>query len=329
MALSKPPMVVGIRQTSSAIRTGIGKLSGGINAERFQRHADEQENERQRGEQNCQRDFVRRFLTVRAFNQRNHAIEKAVAFLHRDANDNAIAQHARAAGDRAAVAAAFANHRRRFAGDGRFIDAGDSFDDIAIRRNDVARFADDEIAFLQHRRGNLFFAPVVQPARHRFLARFSQTGGLRFAAAFRHRFGEIRKQDREPKPDRQLRNETAQRRLGGKDSDGGERRAHHGHKHDRVLDHQTRVEFLESVADRRAGNVPIKERRSFLCHRFNTVLKKFSLEVEEMLNHRSERERREKIQRADQQHRAEQQNEKCAAGNRECSGAGWRNFLLH
>ena len=62
MALNKPPMVVGIRQTSSAISTGTEKSVAGINAERLQRHADQQKNQRQRREQNGQRDFVRRFL---------------------------------------------------------------------------------------------------------------------------------------------------------------------------------------------------------------------------------------------------------------------------
>ena len=82
MALSKPPIVVGIRQTSSATRTGIENTGAGINAERFQRDADEEKNERQRGEQNRQRDFVRRFLATRAFHQRNHAVQKAVALFH-------------------------------------------------------------------------------------------------------------------------------------------------------------------------------------------------------------------------------------------------------
>ena len=149
---------------------------------------------------------------------------------------------------------------------------------------------------------------------------------MRFAATFRDCLGEIGKEHREPQPDRELRNETAQRRFGGKDSDGGERRAHHGHKHDRVFDHQTRVELLERVNDRRAGNVPIKERRSFLLHKLKAS-KEFSLEVEEMLNHRSERERREKVQRADQQDRADQKNEKRAAGARESACARRRNFL--
>ena len=240
-----------------------GKDRAGINAERFQRHADEQENERQRREQNRQRDFVRRLLALRAFDQRNHAVEKAVAFFHRDANDDAVAQHARAAGDRAAVAAAFADDRRGFAGDRRFVHAGDAFDDIAVGGNDIARFANDEVALLQIRRGNFFFAAVAQAARHGVLARFAQAGGLRFAATFRHGFGEIREEHREPEPDRELRNEAAHRRLGRENAHGGQRRADHGHEHDRVLDHQPRVELLERVADRRANNVPVKERRSF------------------------------------------------------------------
>ncbi len=59
-------------------QNGNRKDRAGINAERFQRHADEQKNERQRREQNRQRDFVRRFLALRAFDQRNHAVEKTV-----------------------------------------------------------------------------------------------------------------------------------------------------------------------------------------------------------------------------------------------------------
>ncbi len=86
-----------------------------------------------------------------------------------------------------------------------------------------------------------------------------RAGRLRFAAAFRHGFREIGKEHREPEPDRELRDETAQCWFGGKDSDRGQRRADHGHKHDRVLDHQTRIQFLERVADRRADNVPIKK----------------------------------------------------------------------
>ena len=190
------------------------KIDAGINAERFQRDADEQENKRQRREQNGQRDFVRRFLALRAFDERDHAIEKAVAFVHRYANDDAIAQHARAAGDGAAIAAAFANDRRRFAGDGRFIDARDAFDDIAVGRNDIAGFANDGVAFLQIGCRNFLFAARCASRRAIVVVRcFAQRGGLRLAATFRHRFREVGKEHREPEPERELQNETAQGRC--------------------------------------------------------------------------------------------------------------------
>ena len=57
-------------------------------------------------------------------------------------------KHARAAGDAAAVAAAFANDRGAFAGNGAFVDRGDSFDDFAVARNQVAGFDKDDVALL-------------------------------------------------------------------------------------------------------------------------------------------------------------------------------------
>src|SRR4029077_10815757 len=132
-----------------------------------------------------------------------------------------------------------------------------------------------EVVLLQDRCWHFFFTPVLQSPRHGFLTSSSQTGGLRLPATFGNSLGEIGKQHGEPEPDRQLSNETAQGRLSRKDSNGGERRAHHGHKHDRVLDHQPRVELLERVNDRRAGNVPVEKRRSFLLHTLKAVKKVF------------------------------------------------------
>ncbi len=62
-----------------------------------------------------------------------------------------VANDPRAAGDGAAVAAALADDRRGFAGDGGFIHAGDAFDHLAIGRDDVAGFADHQVALLQLR----------------------------------------------------------------------------------------------------------------------------------------------------------------------------------
>ena len=46
----------------------------------------------------------------------------------RDADDDLVGEDARAAGDRGAVAAGLADHRRRLAGDRRLVDAGDALD---------------------------------------------------------------------------------------------------------------------------------------------------------------------------------------------------------
>jgi hypothetical protein len=66
--------------------------------------------------------------------------------------------------------------------------------------------------------------------------------GLGFAAAFRHGFGEIGEQHGEPEPERELDDEAA---VGGsgENADGGQRRADHGDEHDRVFDHQARVQL--------------------------------------------------------------------------------------
>ena len=81
--------------------------------------------------------------------------------------------------------------------------------DLAVGRNHVARFADDEVALLQLRRGDLFFAAIAQAAGHGVLARLAQAVGLGLAAAFGHGFGEVGEEHGEPEPDRQLRDEAA------------------------------------------------------------------------------------------------------------------------
>ena len=230
-----------------------------VDAEGLQRHADEQEDHRERRQQNSEGDLVRRLLPLRAFHQRDHAIQEAVALFHRDADDDAVAKDARAAGDRAAVASAFTDDGRGFAGDGGLIDAGNAFHDIAVSRNDVAGLAHDEVALLKSGAGTFSSCPFEQAAGDRVFARFAQTLGLGFAAALSHGFGEVGEEHGEPEPDGQLGNEAT---LGGgtvTDADGGQRGADHGHEHDRVLDHQPRVEFAERVADSGTNDVPVKE----------------------------------------------------------------------
>ena len=67
-------------------------------------------------------------------------------------DDDPVGEHLRAAGDRRAVAAGLADHRRGLAGDGRLVDRGDALDDLAVGGDEVARLADDEVALARARR---------------------------------------------------------------------------------------------------------------------------------------------------------------------------------
>ena len=155
MADSSPPMVVGIRHTSSAIstvmrdrRAGLGGLDA-EDRERQQRDRDHQEDDRQRHQQDGQRDLVGRLLALGAFDHRDHAVEEGLARVDGDAHDEPVGQHARAAGDGREVAARFADHRRRFAGDGALVDRGHAFDHLAVERDHVAGLDQHDVALAQ------------------------------------------------------------------------------------------------------------------------------------------------------------------------------------
>jgi hypothetical protein len=100
--------------------------------ERQQRDGDAQEDDGQRHQQDGQRDLVRRLLPLGAFDHGDHAVDEGLAGIDGDAHDQPVGQHARAAGHGREVAAGFADHRRRFAGDGAFVDRGHAFDDLAV-----------------------------------------------------------------------------------------------------------------------------------------------------------------------------------------------------
>ena len=86
-------------------------------------------------------------MALGSLHHRDHAVEEGVAFFRSDLDDDAVADDARAASDRAAVTAAFTDDGGGFAGDGSFIHGCNAFDDIAIGRDDVAGFTNDEVAF--------------------------------------------------------------------------------------------------------------------------------------------------------------------------------------
>ena len=198
---SRPPIVVGIRHTSSATSTIDALLGAGVDGERLQRDDGEQEDDRQPGEQDRQRDLVRGLLPVGALDERDHPVEERLARLGRDLHDDLVAQHPGAAGDRRAVAAGLADDRRRLAGDRRLVDGGDALDDVAVAGDHLAGGDDAQVADLERRRRLLDDRPVGEPdPGGRLGARLAQRRGLRLAAPLGHRLGEVGEQHREPQP---------------------------------------------------------------------------------------------------------------------------------
>ena len=149
IAESSPPMVVGIRQTSSAISTVTETAGVAVDGEGLQRDHHDQEDDREAGEQDVQGDLVGRLLALGALDQRDHAVQERLTRIGRDAHHDLVGQHARAAGDGAAVAAALADDRRGLAGDGRLVHRGDALDDLAVAGDHLARGDDHDVALAQ------------------------------------------------------------------------------------------------------------------------------------------------------------------------------------
>jgi hypothetical protein len=143
IADSRPPMVVGIRHTSSATSTVIATGSA-----RPARRTLKREN-------GSSVTVASRNTMVSAASRMVSAISLGVFWrfapstsaimrsrkvspgIGGDAHDDPVGQHARAAGHGAAVAAGLAHDRRRFAGDGALVDRGDAFDDLAVGRDQL------------------------------------------------------------------------------------------------------------------------------------------------------------------------------------------------
>ena len=68
-----------------------------------------------------------------------------------DADLDPVRQHLRAAGHGGAIAARLANDRRRLAGDRRLVDRGDAFDDLAVRRDELARLDHHHVVLAEAR----------------------------------------------------------------------------------------------------------------------------------------------------------------------------------
>ena len=155
IADSSPPMVVGMRHTSSAtstvIVTGVPAFAtfDAVDRIRQQRDRGEQEHQRHRHQQYGQRDLVRRLVPLGALDHADHAIEEGLAGIDVDAHDNPVGEHARTAGHRVEVTSRGPNHRSALARDRALVDRRGALDHLAVAGNEVALHDQNDIALAQ------------------------------------------------------------------------------------------------------------------------------------------------------------------------------------
>ncbi len=237
---------------------------------------DAEEDDGQRDEQDGQGDFIRRLLALGVFDHGDHAVDEGFARIYGHAHDNPVGQHAGTAGDGREVATGFTDDRSRFAGDGRFVHRGDTFDDFAVGRNGFLSLDDDDVALTQI--GCLNHFPLgtemrlMQLLGPGFLLEAAKRSGLRLAAAFGQRLGKIGEKHGEPQPDGNHQDETgrcfALATEGLQPQDGGQDAADVDDEHHRVTPLHGRIQFPEGIGDGRQGQRRIEQGKSLACHYF-------------------------------------------------------------
>ena len=153
------------------------------------------------------------------------------------------------------------------AGDRALIDRGDTGDDLAVRRNDLARLDQYKIAGAKLRRGYelaILRFEAVQPVRGGVLSRRPQAVGLGLAARLGQGLGEVREQDGEQQQECQCRlvDDQAYGRATDDRLDRHDRRQHGANldqEHDRVAHHRSRVEHGEGANSRLADHLGIED----------------------------------------------------------------------
>ena len=319
MADSRPPMVVGIRHTSSATSTvsvttePVPALVDRVLRERRQRGGGQQEHQRHHGEQDGERDLVRRARALRAFDHRDHAIEEAFAFAARDAHHEPVGQHARAARDRGEVAAGFAQHRRGFARDRALVDRSHAFDDFAVGGNDVVGLDQHEVAARQRAGldGLMFAAIAADDAswRARAGASSASVAACALPRPFGDGLGEVGEQHRQPQPGGDGEHEAGMARIARRAERGrepDERRedaADVHHEHHGIAELHARIELREGVAHA-PHDRPVRKCSTPARAQWHSC--SASADHLQMLDDRAQRQRGHEGQRADQQHHADQ-----------------------
>jgi hypothetical protein len=251
-------------------------LSSRVEGERTERHRRDEEHDREPREEDRERDFVRRLLPLRPFDERDHAVDERLARVRRDLDDDPVGEDARPAGDRRTVAPRFADDGRRFSRDRRFVDGGDSLDDGAVSGDDLPGLHDDAVALAERRgRHGLLLVALSEPAGGHLALPAAERLRLRLAAPFRHRLREVREEEGEPEPERDLDVEehlSATRDVAGeeaRDEDG----ADEDDEHDRVLRLELRRELDERIPDRRPDDRRVEE-AAFLRFRHVDLLRR-------------------------------------------------------
>ena len=217
IADSRPPIVVGMRQTSRATSATVSTRRAGVRAERPQGDRRHQEDDRQPGEEDREGDLVGRPLALGALDERDHPVEERLARIGRHADDEAVADEGRAAGDRAAdVGARLLEDRRRLAGDRGLVDEADALDDVAVTGDRLALLDDDDVALAQLGRPDVLERAVrAAPVGGRLGAGLAQRRGLGTTARLGDGLRVRREQDGEPQPDRDLDLEARDRAPAG------------------------------------------------------------------------------------------------------------------
>ena len=257
-------------------RGGIGHpgLAGGEGGKGIEGDGDEQKDDRQSDEQDLQRDLVGGLLAGGALDHRDHLVQKALTRLACDADDELVGGDGGAAGDRAAVAARFADDRRGFAGDGTFIHRGRTVDHLAVGGDLFAHADEDEVALPEA--GALDagdFVPAVGGGDFvggHVLSGGAQRVGLRLAAPFGDRLGEVGEEDGEPEDDRHGEDKAGARvrypEEGADIEGGGQDRRDIDEEHDRVAQLGLGGQLDEGVLHRPEHQLFCDKGRLFLIH---------------------------------------------------------------
>ena len=176
-------------------QAGVRDRRVGEQSERAERRHHDHEDQRQAGEQDVERDLVRRLAALGAFDQADHPVEERMPGLLGDLDEDFVRQHARTARDRAAVAAGLADDGCGLAGDRGLVDRGDALDHRAVTGDQLTGLDDYDIALAEL--GGLLDRPVLKP-RHGLLAHSAECVRLGAPTPLGERLGVVGEDDGQP-----------------------------------------------------------------------------------------------------------------------------------